>query len=227
MDPDGSRLDMGALPTYRTTPEVILTRPLPAQQDVPRQTTIQATFNMPMDPGSFTGDHVIVSGQGGDRGGTIDYDPLTHTVSFSPDEPFQSGETVSVQLTSSVSSLWDQTLAVDYGWTFQITTSTDVVVTDPAGLPDLFALQQNYPNPFNARTTIRFSSGRSGPVTLGVYNMLGQLVSTLYRGELPAGRHQISWNGTDRFDRPVASGVYFCRLEAGGRSEIRRMVLLK
>ncbi len=218
---------MGALPTYKTPPEVILIRPQPAQQDVPRQTAIQATFNMPMDPGTFTSDHVIVSGQGGDRGGTIDYDPLTHTVSFSPDEPFQSGETVSVQLTSSLSSLWDQTLAADYGWTFQINTSSDVVVTDPIGLPDRFALQQNYPNPFNAWTTIRFSFETSGPVTLGVYNMLGQLVETLYRGELPAGQHQISWNGTDRSGRPLASGVYFCRLEADSRSEIRRMVLLK
>jgi hypothetical protein len=206
---------------------VLLTRPLPGEDEVSPETTIQATFNMPMNPETFTGDRVIVSGGSGDRGGTIGYDPLTHTVSFTPDEPFQRGETISVLLADGLSSLWNETMEADYGWSFQITTGTDVTVTDPNGLPDRFALQQNYPNPFNAQTTIRFSIGRSGAVMLGVYNILGQLVETLYQGKLPAGQHQISWNGTDRFGRPLASGVYFCRLEEGGQGEVRRMVLVR
>ena len=226
-DPDGSRRDLGALPTYKTSPQILVTRPQPDEQDVSHQSAVEAVFNMPMDPATIIGDHVIVSGEGGDRGGNLAYDPLTRTVTFTPEEPFQSGETVSVLLTSGISSLWEQALEADYGWSFRIATGTDVVVTDPAGLPDRFALQQNYPNPFNAETTIRFSIERSGPVTLGVYNMLGQQVKTMFQGHLQAGGHRVSWDGSDRFGRPLASGVYFCRLEAEGRSEIRRMVLLK
>jgi len=218
---------MGALPTYKTAPQILLTRPASGEQDVSHQTAIAAVFDMPMNADSFTGDHVIVSGEGGDRGGSISYDPLTRTVTFTPDTPFQSGETVSVMLTGGISSLWDQVLETGYGWSFQITSSTDVVVTDADVLPHRFALQQNYPNPFNAETIIRFTIARSGPVRLTVYNLLGQQVDMLHQGQLDAGRHQISWNGTDRFDRPLASGVYFCRLEADDRSEIRRMVLLR
>jgi len=218
---------MGALPTYKTAPQVLETRPQPGEQNVPRQTAIQAAFDMPMNADTFTSDHVIVSGEGGNRGGSIAYDPLTWTITFTPDEPFQGGETVSVLLSGGISSLWDQVLETDFGWSFQITAGTDVVVSGPDGLPDRFTLQQNYPNPFNAETTIRFNIDRSGPVSLAVYNMLGQRVEMLYQGELEIGRHQLSWNGTDRFDRPLASGVYFCHLEAGGRSEVRRMVLLR
>jgi len=218
---------MGALPTYKTAPRVLVTRPHPDEQNVPRQTVIEATFDMPMDAVTLTGDHVIVSGEGGDRGGSIAYDPLTRTLTFTPDTPFEPGETVSVLLTGGISSLWDQALETDVGWSFQVTASTDVVITDPDGLPGRFELHQNYPNPFNAETTIRFSIDRSGPASLAVYNMLGQRVVVLHQGQLEAGRQQISWNGTDRQGRALASGVYFCRLEAGGRSEIRRMVLLR
>lgn len=218
---------MGALPTYKTAPRVLLTRPQSGEQNVSRETVIEAGFDMPMDADTFTGDDVIVSGEGGDRGGSIVYDPRTRTITFTPDEPFQPGETVSVLLTGSILSLWDQALEADYGWSFQVTTSTDVAVTDPDGLPGRFDLQQNYPNPFNAGTTIRFRLDRSGPASLAVYNLLGQRVEVLYQGELAAGQHQVTWDGADRRGRVLASGVYFCRLEAGGRSETRRMVLLR
>jgi len=218
---------MGALPTYKTAPQILVTLPAAGEQDVPRQTAIEAAFNMPMDAESFTGDRVIVSGEGGDRGGSIAYDPLTRTLTFTPDTPFEPGETVSVLLTSGISSLWDQTLETDYGWSFQVTTGTDVADVDPDGLPDRFGLQQNYPNPFNAQTTIRFHIDQAGPVNLAVYNLLGHQVETLYRGKLDVGQHQVTWKGTDRHGRTLASGVYFCRLETGGRSEVRRMVLLR
>jgi hypothetical protein len=218
---------MGALPTFKTAPQIILTHPNGSAQEVPQETVISATFDIPMDPATIDGDNFQVSGQGGDRNGTLSYDPLSKTATFAPDQPFDSGETVQVQLISGITSLWGQALTADYGWSFQITTGTEVIVTDPDGLPGRFALHQNFPNPFNAGTTIRFSIGRPGLVTLGVYNILGQLIKTLYLGELPAGNQQISWNSTDRFDQPLASGVYFCRLEANGQSKIMRMVLLK
>jgi hypothetical protein len=226
-DPDGSPRDIGALPTYKTPPQVLATRPQSDEQDVSAQTTIEAVFDIPLDPATITGDHVIVSGESGDRGGSITYEPRTRTITFHPDQPFQGGEIVSVLLTGEIASLWDQTLASDYSWSFQITTGTDVADADPDGLPVRFALQQNYPNPFNAETTIRFSLDQAGPVSLAVYNMLGQRVKVLYQGELEAGQHRASWNGSDRQGRPLASGVYFCRLEGGKRSEVRRMVLLK
>ena len=90
-------------------------------------------------------------------------------------------------------------------------------------------LEQNHPNPFNPATTIGFDlpSGRSHRVSLSIYDVTGARVRTLVDGELPGGRHHATWDGRNQSGSPVGSGVYFYRLAASGRSETRKMVLLK
>jgi hypothetical protein len=89
-------------------------------------------------------------------------------------------------------------------------------------MPEKFALAQNYPNPFNAQTTISYNLPQSGPVTLSIYNIMGQKVATLFDGEQQAGEHKVVWDAGD-----VTSGVYFGRLEAGTKAQSMRMILLK
>jgi hypothetical protein len=218
---------MGALPTYKTAPQIILTRPDNSAQGVPREIAVSATFDMPIDPATIDSDHFQVSGQGGGRSGILSYDPLSKTATFTPDQPFDPGENVQVQLTGGISSLWGLSLPADYSWSFKITTATDVQTPDPAALPGVFALHQNYPNPFNAETQIRFSLTAPGPVALRVYNMLGQLIKTLVDRDLAAGQHQAQWDGTDQNGSALASGVYFYHLQAQGQGEVRRMVLAR
>jgi subtilisin family serine protease len=83
------------------------------------------------------------------------------------------------------------------------------------------------PNPFNPRTEVSFSLDARSRVTLSVYDVAGKLVSRLVNGELPAGEHSVLWNGRDGGGRPVASGVYFLRLEADGRWAVRKVALIK
>ncbi len=83
-------------------------------------------------------------------------------------------------------------------------------------------LNANYPNPFNPVTEISFDLKVATDVTLDIYNITGQKVTTLIRGQLEAGNHTVTWDGSD-----VASGVYLYRLEAGNHVESRKMVLLK
>ncbi len=218
---------MGALPSYKTAPQISFTNPPSAAQGVPQSTSVSATFDMPLDPATINADNFLVSGQGGGRSGTVSYDPLTCTATFTPDAPFQAGERITAQLTSSITSLWEMALNEDYIWDFEITTSTAVEASEPGSIPDRFALFQNYPNPFNAQTQIRFSIPSSGRVALRIYNTLGQLVDTLVDENLPAGNHQAAWNGSDHIGRALASGVYFCRLEAGEMRDVRRMMLLR
>ncbi|RMG61263.1 MAG: T9SS C-terminal target domain-containing protein [Calditrichaeota bacterium] len=93
--------------------------------------------------------------------------------------------------------------------------------------PRRFRLDPNYPNPFNPETRIRFALPHSERVRLTVYNIRGQRVKTLLEAVLPAGEHQVRWNGTDQSGRPVGSGIYLLRMEAGGFVQTRKMVLLK
>jgi hypothetical protein len=89
-------------------------------------------------------------------------------------------------------------------------------------------LAQNYPNPFNPATTIRYQVKSTGPVTLKVYNVAGQLVRTLVDGNVEAGRiHEVTWKGINDAGSPVASGMYFYKLAARDYKETKKMVLLK
>ncbi|MBD3367126.1 MAG: hypothetical protein GF405_02985 [Candidatus Eisenbacteria bacterium] len=103
-------------------------------------------------------------------------------------------------------------------------------VDDGTGIgdPARFALAQNTPNPFNPVTTIRYSvPADAREAMLAVYDVSGRHVTTLVDGPSEPGEHAAVWNGTDASGRPVASGVYLYRYEAGGRRDTGRMVLLK
>ena len=97
----------------------------------------------------------------------------------------------------------------------------------PELLPDSCGLAQNYPNPFNPETTIGFYLPNTSPVSITIHNVLGQLIQTLVHGSLPAGDHTVEWDATDLYDRPVASGIYFYRMEVGEFTSTRKMVLVR
>jgi len=97
------------------------------------------------------------------------------------------------------------------------------VKTPPTAVPAKFSLSNNYPNPFNPSTQINFSVDKNGLTSLKIYNVLGQLVMTVFEGN--AAPHQnYSFNvSLDRF----ASGVYFYTLHNASNTITKKMLLLK
>ena len=83
------------------------------------------------------------------------------------------------------------------------------------------------PNPFNPVTAIGYALKDGGRADLAVYNAAGRRVRTLVDGFVPAGEHEVTWNGQDENGERVASGVYFYRLRVGESETTRRMVLVK
>jgi len=104
---------------------------------------------------------------------------------------------------------------------FRISTAIEDEVVG-SEIPTSFNLEANYPNPFNPQTTIPFSVQATGQVRLAVYDMLGREIGLLVDGQLAAGQHQITWEAGDR-----PSGSYLVRMDAGGQTFTRTMVLLK
>ncbi len=110
---------------------------------------------------------------------------------------------------------------------------TDVQDIGTAQMPRRPELEQNYPNPFNAVTALVYALPNLGaqptPIKLIVYNALGQQTKTLIDERQYPGRHTAYWMGDNDAGLPVASGVYFYRLEVSGIDfvESRKMVLLK
>ncbi|MGD8779397.1 MAG: polysaccharide deacetylase family protein [Ignavibacteria bacterium] len=89
-------------------------------------------------------------------------------------------------------------------------------------IPDGFLLYQNYPNPFNPSTTINYSIINSGPVTLKIYDSLGQEIETLVDKVMQPGEYRVEWNA-----RNLPSGEYFYKLSIDDYSQTKKMVLLK
>lgn len=89
------------------------------------------------------------------------------------------------------------------------------------------SLEQNFPNPMNPSTTFSFSLAAPGRVILRVFDVQGRLVRTIADGYYGGGRHAVRWDGADSHGRQIASGMYYYRLEAPGRSLSRKLLVLK
>lgn len=103
-----------------------------------------------------------------------------------------------------------------------IDNTTNIELSDINSHPFKFILNQNYPNPFNPETTIRFSLLEKGFTKLDVYNLLGEHIFNLVRGEIASGEHTIHFNASN-----LPSGIYFYKLQQGSHSDLKKMILLK
>ncbi len=105
--------------------------------------------------------------------------------------------------------------------------TVDALTSLPEQVPAEFSLAPAYPNPFNPSTQIRFSVPQAGHVSLDVFDAAGRHVRTLVNDTRAASQYTINWDGRNDTGAVAAAGVYLYRLEANGRSAIRRMVLIK
>ena len=102
-----------------------------------------------------------------------------------------------------------------------------VIVTTATGIgnnstPISFGLEQNFPNPFNPTTQISYNIDKKGLVTLRIYDVLGKEVSTLVNDNREPGNYIAVFNG-DNF----SSGIYYYKLNSGGKTEMKKMMLIK
>ncbi|MEJ2627110.1 MAG: CotH kinase family protein [bacterium] len=159
-----------------------------------------------------------------DEGLTI-VDSLTYDDRFPwPLEPDGNGPTLALKnpnLDNTIAENW--TASDNHGTPGEI---NDVYTKVSEGL-DAVALKepclfQNYPNPFNTSTRIRFNLNKSGPVTLKVYNVLGQEIEILFSGQKPAGEYVVQWQAEG-----LSSGLYLYRLKAGNFIETKKLLYQK
>jgi transglutaminase-like putative cysteine protease len=104
---------------------------------------------------------------------------------------------------------------------------TGVEVVQAEALHQMLELYPSYPNPFNSGTTINYRLKEDLKVSLAIYNVQGQKVRTLVDDQQKAGSHYSIWFGQDEGGFPVASGVYFCKIQTGNEFEVRKLLLLK
>ena len=105
----------------------------------------------------------------------------------------------------------------------------DCTVLDalPAKVPSALAFAPATPNPLRSQTHLRFELPTAGEVAVDVFDVAGRHVRTLLAGSLPAGAHDLIWDGRDDAGRRVTSGVYLSHVKTSGASGTRRVVVLE
>ena len=96
------------------------------------------------------------------------------------------------------------------------------VINIEINLPIEVRLNQNYPNPFNPSTNISYSISKSSRVVLRVYDVLGNLVTTLVNENQEIGSYTIDFNAGE-----LSSGIYYYKLQADNFVAVKKMLLLK
>ncbi len=134
----------------------------------------------------------------------------------------QNDGTANVQI--QVGTLQDPTDRVTLDFT---ATTSPVSVEDENEVVKDYYLSQNFPNPFNPSSRIEFNLASDSKVTLKVFNLLGEEVTTLVNGNLVSGKHFVDFNGLN-----LNSGVYLYRINASGSdgrnySDTKKMTLIK
>lgn len=93
--------------------------------------------------------------------------------------------------------------------------------------PTRLDLSGSRPNPFSAETHFTLQLVGSADVAVGIYDLRGRSVATVFRGHLPSGPHEFRWDGRGDDGSPAANGVYFYRIAAGGKTLARKLILMR
>lgn len=95
-------------------------------------------------------------------------------------------------------------------------------IKNPEGQNESFYLMQNNPNPFQTKTNIKYTLHQSGFVNLKVYNLYGEMITSLINEYQSAGEHSVAFDGSD-----LPSGIYFYRISIANKFETGKMIIAK
>jgi hypothetical protein len=149
--------------------------------------------------------------------------------------------------TTSVTSGWSGTsTATKTYWTFTPASYTYTAVTtnlkdqdfagkraqvaieyDNSSVPGKFTVLPAYPNPFNPSTTITYGIDTDSKITVQIYDITGQLITTLFNTEQIQGWHSVIWNGTNQSGELAPAGLYISQITSGNEVKTKKLMLLK
>lgn len=97
-------------------------------------------------------------------------------------------------------------------------------------IPEASRLSLNlsaYPNPFNPTTTLEFDNPKHKNAEVSLYNIRGRLIKTMENLEVIGGKSRVTWDGKDKNNKKVSSGIYFCKVKVGTLTNTQKLVLQK
>lgn len=181
--------------------------------------------------------NVIVTGRSEGSGTEFDYATIKYT---------SSGDTAWIQRYDGPANDIDKAYAIALdkngnayvtGGSYNTGTEYDyatIMYSFSSGVEEkeLFSDAQNvkleaYPNPMNRDATIRYQVPVESKVSLKIYDLSGNLVKTLLQDNKKAGYHTVSWNGKNKYEEEVPTGIYFLSMETGNSKATKKLTILK
>jgi len=138
------------------------------------------------------------------------------------------GNTIGIKCAdSSYFSVISPATVLNNNFPFQSYETPLHVVEEQIDIPNTFSLSQNYPNPFNIVTIIKYQIPHTSHVLIRIYNLNGQIVNTLIDKNQSSGYYSLTWNGKNRYNNSLASGVYFYKMVAGNFVKVYKLLLVR
>ncbi|MCK4307179.1 VCBS repeat-containing protein [candidate division WOR-3 bacterium] len=145
------------------------------------------------------------------------------SVPFVVDADVQAGDSTKIHFSDFMFNEYSPPADLHDGW-LGVAVGSEVI---PHKIPKVFFASQNCPNPFIGSTNIEYGLPKNAEVKINIYNLSGQKVATLVKGNKKAGYHQVKWDGKDKHGKKVATGIYFYRMEAGDFKATKKLTILK
>jgi hypothetical protein len=176
---------------------------------------------------SQVGEEVFFFGHGEDPDGAV----VAHQWRSSIDGALSTSPTFSTTaLTEGIHMIYYRVQDDQEEWSEEDSTEIEVqptAVSESDRGSDLFFVSASRPNPFRSSVSISYTLPVDDRVRVEVFDVSGQIVRTLADGTVASGTHTATWDGTDSSGRPVTNGIYFFKLTASSKMEMRRVILLR
>ncbi|OQX72554.1 MAG: hypothetical protein B6D61_13565 [Bacteroidetes bacterium 4484_249] len=117
-----------------------------------------------------------------------------------------------------VSGTWENDMKMIFSY-------TGVGIFEFSKTDNLGISLKNYPNPFTSETTFSFDISENSNVQLEVFDITGKKVITLFDSELTSGNYTVKWDGTNAAGDKLDSGLYLCRINANGKSTVKKLTI--
>jgi hypothetical protein len=169
------------------------------------------------------GTRVTIATTTGDFEGFVDDFLTEFSVTFSTTEnPAAVGKMLGIAIQNT--SIPNSFIEMD---NFRLSILSGTSVQTAESCPTSFHLGQNYPNPFNPTTTIVYEVAEISLVRISIYNLTGELITTLVHSQQLQGVYSVQWNGTDDKGNEVPSGIYLMRMVSGSSAKERKLMLAR
>lgn len=169
------------------------------------------------------------SGAGGGHAGRFSFGgaPLwpVHPAGYTSNQPRATMRLIPSTNNSGI-VVWQSDFGV-YAKRFLGNGGLSTVGAESSARPSALALAAPSPNPVRGAASLRFTLPAAASVRLAIHDAQGRLVRVLAEGERQAGAHAVTWDGRDASGSPLAAGLYFARLRAGGETRGQRFVALR